>query len=100
VKRKLTDHFAASARCRANPGQWQEVGEYNSTQSADRTAGAIRTAYVPPARKAESPWVPAGAFETRQEFTERGVRVDARYVGDADAAWAEALAEVTGGETA
>ncbi|MCI3240239.1 hypothetical protein [Streptomyces spinosisporus] len=96
--KRPTDHFAIAARCRANSGEWQEVGEYNSMQSADSTATTIRKAYVGPGRKAESPWAPAGAYEARREHTEFGVRVEARYVGDPDEAWADALSAVTGGE--
>ncbi|MFI9824465.1 hypothetical protein ACIHFC_29035 [Streptomyces sp. NPDC052013] len=99
--RKLVDHVAVAARCRANPGEWQEVGEYNSTHSADRIVQNIRTAYVPPTRSpARSAYAPAGAFEATRVLTEFGARVEARYVGSNDAAWDDAVTALNGGETA
>lgn len=83
-QKRPADHFAIAARCRANSGQWQEVGEYNSMECADTVASLIRKAYVAPARKAVSPWAPAGAFEARRELTEFGARVEARYIGSED----------------
>ncbi|WP_237304963.1 hypothetical protein [Streptomyces qaidamensis] len=86
--RKLVDHVAVAARCRANPGQWQNVGEYNSTESADGLVRRIRTAYVPLSRargaRTVSPYSPAGAFEAARVLTEFGARVEARYVGAVD----------------
>ena len=79
TKSKPVNHFAVAAICRANPGQWQDVGEYNSTDSARRSAEGIRTAFVKgPGRR--SAYTPAGAFEARHELTEYGARVEARYV--------------------
>lgn len=79
TKSKPVNHFAVAALCRANPGQWQDVGEYNSTDSARRSAEGIRTAFVKgPGRR--SAYTPAGAFEARHELTEYGARVEARYV--------------------
>ena len=78
----MTDHFAVAALCRANPGQWQDVGEYNSTQSADGIVKVIRTAYVHTNRPdSESAYAPAGSFEATRVLTEFGARVEARYVG-------------------
>jgi len=84
VKRKQADHAAVAAACRAQPGQWQEVGEYNGRQSADHVTNMIRTAYVDPRanRRNPSPFAPAGAFEARWELTEFGARVEARFVGE------------------
>ncbi len=97
TKSKLVDHFAVAAICRANPGEWQDVGEYNSTSSAVGVAGTIRAAYVK-AEDRRSAYAPAGAFEARRELTEFGARVEARFVGVADdAAWADAVASLTGG---
>ncbi|MFF5984371.1 hypothetical protein ACFY78_36570 [Streptomyces olindensis] len=94
--RKLVDHVAVAARCRANPGEWQEVGEYNSTQSADGMVRTIRTAYVRSSRaRAASPYSPAGAFEATRVLTEFGARVEARYVGSDDEAWNDAVAALT-----
>jgi hypothetical protein len=94
--RKLVDHFAVAALCRANPGQWQEVGEYNSSQSADGMVRSICTAYVPASRaRATSAYTPAGAFEATSVLTEFGARVEARYVGSADEAWNDAVNAVT-----
>ena len=79
TKSKPVNHFAVAALCRANPGQWQDVGEYNSTDSARRSAEGIRTAFVKgPGRR--SAYTPAGLFEARHELTEYGARVEARYV--------------------
>lgn len=79
LKPKQVDHFTIAAICRANPGQWQDVGEYNSTDSARRSAEGIRTAFVKgPGRR--SAYAPAGAFEARHELTEYGARVEARFV--------------------
>lgn len=95
----MTDHFAVAALCRANPGEWQDVGEYNSMQAAARTVAAIETAYVHANRpNSGSAYSPAGTFEARSELTEFGARVETRYVGSDDDTWADALAAVTGGE--
>lgn len=74
------DHSAAAALCRATPGQWQPVGEYNSTQSAYGTADDIRKASVRHPGQ-QSAYKPAGSFEARHALTEFGARVEARYVG-------------------
>lgn len=90
------DHFTVAAECRANPGEWQTVGEYNSTQSAYGAMGHIINAVIksPSQRSAYSP---AGSFEARQELTEFGARVEARYVGVSDdLAWADAVASLAG----
>lgn len=91
------DHFAVAALCRANPGEWKPVGEYNSTQSAYGAIGHIANAIIksPGQRSAYSP---AGSFEARQTLTEFGARVEARYVGVSDdVAWADAVAALVGG---
>jgi hypothetical protein len=80
VKRKLVDHFAVAAICRVSPGQWRDVGEYNSSQSAYGAASMIRAARVKGTAR-QSAYVPAGAFEARHELTEFGARVQARFVG-------------------
>ncbi|MFG2277567.1 hypothetical protein ACGFNQ_02615 [Streptomyces asoensis] len=79
------DHADVAARCRATPGQWQEVGEYNSTLSASRTAKNIGAAYVNPRKPTASPYAPAGSFEAVHVLTEFGARVEARYVGSSEA---------------
>jgi hypothetical protein len=93
----LVDHVAVAARCRANPGQWQEVGEYNSTLSADGMVRAIRAAYVPASRRARatSAYAPAGAFEATRVLTEFGARVEARYVGSTDEVGNDAVTALT-----
>jgi len=97
TKPKYVDHFAVAALCRANPGQWQEVGEYNSTSSAVGAVGWICKASITK-RGRRSAYAPAGAFEARRELTEYGARVEARFVGVADdAVWADAVAALTGG---
>ncbi|MFE6284400.1 hypothetical protein [Streptomyces sp. NPDC057877] len=80
MKRKMVDHVAVAALCRANPRQWQDVGEYGSGQSADAVVHAIRNAF---AKSGRSAYAPPGAFEARRELTEYGARVEARYVGEA-----------------
>jgi hypothetical protein len=97
MRRPYIDHFAVAAVCRANPGEWQPVGEYGSSQSAEGVARYIRTAKTRTAAN-RSAYEPAGAFETRQELTELGVQIEARYIGhSADAAWADAVACLAGG---
>lgn len=91
------DHFAVAAACRANPGEWQPVGEYNSTQSAYGAMGHISRAVITTTSQ-QSAYTPAGSFEARQELTEFGARVEARFVGVSnDAAWSDAVAELIGG---
>ncbi|MFJ9671429.1 hypothetical protein ACIRP5_11645 [Streptomyces sp. NPDC101221] len=91
------DHFAVAAACRANPGEWQPVGEYNSPQSAYGVAAYISTADTKKDRQ-RSAYEPAGSFEARRTLTEFGVWLEARYVGlSSDAAWADAVAELLGG---
>lgn len=97
MRRSNIDHFAVAAVCRANPGEWQPVGEYGSSQSAEGVARYIRTAKTRTAAN-RSAYEPAGAFEARQELTELGARVETRYISlSADAAWVDALASLTGG---
>lgn len=81
MRTKQVNHFTIADICRANPGEWQSVKEYNSTQSAVGIAQEIRTACVKRSGHRRSAWVPAGAFEARHELTEFGARVEARYVG-------------------
>lgn len=91
IRHARINHFTVAASCRANPGEWLPVGEYNSTQSAEGAGDYIRNAYVKTSTQT-SAWVPAGAFETRHELTEYGARLEARYVGVSDtAAWTDAL---------
>jgi hypothetical protein len=97
MRANRVDHFAVAAKCRANPGEWVEAGEYNSSRSAAGTVGYITRASVRHDSQ-KSAYMPAGAFDARQTLTEFGARVEARYVGDSDdAAWADALASVQGG---
>jgi hypothetical protein len=96
-RRTRINHFTVAAACRANPGVWQPVGEYNSSQSAEGAADYIRNAYVKTSSQ-RSAYSPAGSFETRQALTEFGARVEARYVGVSDdAAWVDAVAALVGG---
>lgn len=96
TRRSHVNHFAVAAACRANPGVWQPVGEYNSSQSAEGAADYIRRAYAKtPAQR--SAYSPAGSFETRHALTEFGARVEARYVGVTDdLLWADALTAIGG----
>lgn len=93
-RRPNIDHKAVAAVCRTNPGMWQPVAEYNSSQSADGAAGYIRNATTKKPTHI-SPYAPAGSFEARRTLTEYGARVEARFVGD-DTAWADALAGLNG----
>ena len=98
--RTRVDHLSVAARCRANPGQWQEVGEYNSAQSASGMVWAIHNARAwSTAAQAVSPYAPAGAFEATRELTEFGACVKARYVGSTNEAWNDALAALTAAPT-
>ncbi|MGQ4343500.1 hypothetical protein [Streptomyces sp. SAS_275] len=96
ARRRINVHhvFVADS-CRANPGVWLRVGEYNSSQSAEGIAESIRKAKTKsPAQ--QSPYGPAGSFEARRALTEYGARVEARYVGVSDdMAWTDALAGLT-----
>lgn len=94
MRRRKVDHFAVAAVCRANPGVWQPVGEYNSSQSAEDASDYIRSAKMT-ASSTRSAYSPAGSFESQHTLTEFGARVEARYVGD-DAAWADAVGALTG----
>lgn len=97
MRHTRVDHFAVAAVCRANPGEWQSVGEYNSSQSAYGAMGHIRNAVIKVPGQ-QSAYSPAGSFEARQELTEFGARVEARFVGVSDdAAWSDAVAELIGG---
>lgn len=97
MRRDRIDHFAVAAACRAKPGEWQPVGEYNSTQSAYGAMGHICNAIVKRSSQ-QSAYAPAGSFEARQALTEFGARVEARYVGVSDdAAWADAVGALVGG---
>jgi len=87
--------MSARAQCRTNPGQWQTVGEYRATTTATATARNVRAAYVNPRIPQRSAYTPAGAFEARTARTEFGTRVEARYVSDRNAAWADAVAALT-----
>jgi hypothetical protein len=97
IRHARVDHFAVAAACRAKPGQWQPVGEYNSTMSAYGAIGHIRNAKVKsPARR--SAYTPAKSFEARHALTEFGARVEARYVGvSANAARSDAVDALIGG---
>ena len=97
MRANRVNHFAVAAECRANPGQWFEAGEYNSSQSAAGAIGYIARASV--RRDSQnSAYTPAGSFEARQTLTDFGARVEARYVGVSnDTAWADVLASVIGG---
>jgi len=96
MRRNRVDHFAVAAKCRANPSEWQPVGEYNSSQSAYGTMDDIRKALARGAQR--SAYTPAGAFETRRALTEFGARVEARYVGVSDdVAWSDAVDALIGG---
>jgi hypothetical protein len=94
-RRPNIDHKAVATACRNQPGVWQPVAEYNSSQSADGAAGYIRDATTKHTHHT-SPYAPAGAFEARRTLTEYGARVEARFVGDNDTAWADALAGLNG----
>lgn len=94
MRRHKVDHFAVAAACRANPGIWQPVGEYNSSQSAEGAGDYIRKAYTKKLSQ-RSAYSPAGSFESRHTLTEYGAWVEARYVGGNDA-WADALAGLSG----
>ena len=80
MSRRSVDHVMVASLCRANPGQWQEVGEYGSGESADAMVRAIRGAFQRSSRP--SVYAPAGAFEARRELTDSGARVHARFVGE------------------
>jgi hypothetical protein len=95
MRRRKVDHFAVAAACRENPGVWLPVGEYNSTMSAEGAGSYIRSAVVK-ASERRSAYSPAGSFETRHALSEFGALVEARYVGGNDAAWADAVAALSG----
>jgi hypothetical protein len=80
AKRPKNSHVRAAARLRANPGQWQIIGDYRSSQSADHMAYTIRTAFEKPGQS--SPYAPAGSFQAYTRLTEDGSRLFACYVGE------------------
>lgn len=80
TKSKPVDHFTVAALCRANPGEWQDVGEYNSSQTAAGLVEWVCNARITKSGR-RSAYTPAGAFEARRELTEYGARVEARFVG-------------------
>lgn len=79
AKRPSVDHAATAARLRATPGQWDAVGDYRSSQTAEHMAHTIRTAYT---RGYPSPYAPAGSFQAYTRLTEDGCRLFACYVGE------------------
>lgn len=92
--RRNVNHAEVATSLKAQPGVWQVVGEWRSCGGAESAALRIRTAYQAPM------YEPAGSFETRTALTEMGCNVEARYVGapaTSDAAWAEALADLSAG---
>jgi|tagenome__1003787_1003787.scaffolds.fasta_scaffold20840903_4 hypothetical protein len=92
TRRNHINHFAVAAACRANPGEWHPVGEYNSSQSAEGAIDYISNAYAKTSTQ-RSAYSPAGSFEARHELTEFGAQVEARYVGAGDdLLWADAVA--------
>ncbi|MFH8792258.1 hypothetical protein [Streptomyces sp. NPDC017941] len=78
-RRPRTDHAAVADHARQHPQTWHVVGEYRSTQTAECIVQDIRTAGSRHTRV--SPYLPAGAFEARQRFTEFGCEVQIKYVG-------------------
>lgn len=80
AKRPRADHKATADRLRQQPGVWQPVHEYRSTITADDVVYRIRTG-CRMGPNSLNPYQPAGAYETRTELTDDGVRVDARYIG-------------------
>ena len=76
-RHRRVSHAAVAAELRLTPGVWGTVGDYTST-SAQSMASHVQTAFL-------SAYAPAGTFEARTELTEDGIRVEARYVGDATA---------------
>ncbi|MEU1443037.1 hypothetical protein [Streptomyces mirabilis] len=97
IRHARVDHFAVAASCRAKPGVWLPVGEYNSSQSAEGAIDYIRNATTKSPTQ-RSAWTPARSFEARHALTEFGARVEARYVGvSADAAWSDAVDALIGG---
>ncbi|MFC8435182.1 hypothetical protein [Streptomyces sp. NPDC057253] len=79
MKRKNVDHVMVASLCRANPGAWQEVGEYSSGESA---ASIVRAIQQGRGLRVFVAYSPAGAFEARRELTDNGARVEARFVGE------------------
>jgi hypothetical protein len=96
IRHARVDHFAVAASCRAKPGEWLPVGEYNSTQSAHGAIGHIRNATTKSPGQ-QSAYTPTGSFEARHALTEFGARVEARYVGVSDVAWSDAVDALIGG---
>lgn len=97
IRHGRVDHFAVAALCRTTPGQWQPVGEYDSTQSAQGMRDHVCKAATRGSTQ-RSAYAPAGSFEARFALTEFGAQVEARYVGaSADVAWSDAVAALVGG---
>ena len=77
ARHRRVSHRLAAEQCRSKPGTWQEIGEYQTRDSAGAIAGFIRRA-----DGSIGVWYqPARTFESRVERTDGGFRVDARYIG-------------------
>lgn len=81
ARRPRANHQQSATDLTANPGEWLVIGDYRSSIGADGIAHCIRTGYPIGAVTAHNPYQPVGAFETRTELVEDGIRLYARYVG-------------------
>ncbi|MFI8294062.1 hypothetical protein ACIGBL_33490 [Streptomyces sp. NPDC085614] len=74
-RRPFANHRLRADDCRRHPRVWIEIGSYNGSQSARRTARCIRLA------DELTHYAPAGAFEAKSRTVNGEYRVYARYVG-------------------
>ncbi|MFF7096354.1 hypothetical protein ACFY9A_28765 [Streptomyces rubradiris] len=83
MKRPRADHKEVAHALRQHPGVWLPVGDYRNSISADDIARRIRTGYPLGNADGSTPYLPAGAYESRTELVDDGTRVHARYIGGA-----------------
>lgn len=85
ARRPRADHQRTATEAKAQPGVWLPVTDYRSTHAAADVGRRIRTGYPIGLAPYGTPYLPAGAFETRTELVEDGTRLYTRYVGEGGA---------------
>jgi len=79
ARRPRADHAKSAWAARTEPGTWVTVNDYRSSLTARDVARRIRTGYPIGDATYGSPYQPAGAFETRLEMTDEGLRLQVRF---------------------
>ncbi|MDT0387874.1 hypothetical protein [Streptomyces dubilierae] len=81
ARRPRADHQHTAAEARRRPGTWLTVGDYRNPATVEAMALRIRTGYPLGTAAYGTPYLPAGAFETRTSLTEEGTLLETRFVG-------------------